>query len=97
GRQSNAGRNVRRRAPEAPAQLPAATARAEALLLEKREVDPRPGIPRPRHPGLLGALRLQQRRRPLERGALQRVAAVHRGPARTLLVSTSGGSVILAG
>ena len=45
----------------------------EALLLEERQVDPRPGVPRPRHRGLLGALRLQQRRRPLEGRALQRM------------------------
>ena len=44
--------------------------RPEALLLEERQVDPRPGVPRPRHPGLLGALRLQQRRRSLEGRAL---------------------------
>ena len=48
------------------------------LLVPKRyfwkscEVDPRPRVPRPRPARLLGALRLQQRRRPLEGRALQR-------------------------
>ena len=59
----------------AGARLAAPPPRPEALLLEERQVDPRPRVPRPRHPGLLGALRLQQRRRPLEGRALQRVAA----------------------
>ena len=68
------GRHVRRRAARARARLAAPAARPEALLLEERQVDPRPGVPRPRHPRLLGALRLQQRRRPLEGRALLRVA-----------------------
>ena len=38
------------------------------------QVDPRPRVPRPRPARLLGALRLPQRRRPLEGRALQRVA-----------------------
>ena len=42
------------------------------LLLEELEVDPRPGVPRPRPARLLGALRLQQRRRSVEGRALQR-------------------------
>src|SRR5438445_7255984 len=33
----------------------------ETILLEEREVDPWPGVPRPRHTRLLGAVRLQQR------------------------------------
>ena len=45
----------------------------KTLLLEEQQVDPRPRIPRPRPARLLGALRLQQRRRPLEGRALQRV------------------------
>ncbi len=43
------------------------------LLLEGPEVDPRPGVPGPRPAGLLGALRLPQRRGPLAGGAVQRV------------------------
>ena len=69
------GRHVRRRAARARARLPAPPARPEALLLEEQQVDPRPRVPRPRPARLLGALRLQQRRRPLEGRALQRVAA----------------------
>src|SRR2546426_891656 len=49
-------------------------ARAQALLLEERQMDPRPRVPGPRHPRLLGALRIQQQRRPLEGRALLRVA-----------------------
>ena len=41
------------------------------LLLERPEVDPRPGVPGPRLEGLLGALRLPQRRGSVERGALR--------------------------
>ena len=67
------GRHLRRRAARAGARLPAPAARPEALLLEERQVDPRPRVPRPRPARLLGALRLQQRRRPLEGRALQRV------------------------
>ena len=50
----------------------------EAVLLEEQQVGPRPRVPRPRPARLLGALRLQQRRGPLEGGALQRVAARRR-------------------
>ena len=46
--------------------------RPEAVLLEELQVDPRPRVPRPRPARLLGALRLQQRRRSLEGRALQR-------------------------
>ena len=63
-RRRDAGRHVRRRAARARARLPAPPARPEALLLEERQVDPRPRVPRPRPARLLGALRLQQRRRP---------------------------------
>ena len=64
---------------ELGARLPAAPARPEALLLEERQVDPRPRVPEPRHPRLLGAVRLQQRRRPLEGRALLRVVENARG------------------
>ena len=57
---------------ELGARLPAPPARPEAVLLEEQQVDPRPRVPRPRPARLLGALRLQQRRRPLEGRALQR-------------------------
>ncbi len=74
------GRHLRRPAPRAGARLAAPPPGPEALLLEERQVDPGPRVPRPRHPRLLGALRLQQRRRPLEGRALQRVAEVGRLP-----------------
>ena len=75
-------RHVRRRATRAGARLPAAAAGPEALLLEERQVDPRPRVPEPRHPRLLGAVRLQQRRRSLEGRALLRVGARPRGEPR---------------
>ena len=74
------GRHVRRQAARAGARLAAPAVRPEALLLEERQVDPRPRVPRPRHPRLLGALRLQQRRRPVEGRALLRVAQPARRP-----------------
>ena len=60
---------------EAGARLPAPPADPEALLLEEQQVDPRARVPRPRPAGLLGALRLQQRRGSVEGGTLQRVTA----------------------
>ena len=83
-RRRPARRHVRRQAARAGARLAAPPAGPEALLLEEREVDPRPRVPRPRHPRLLGALRLQQRRRPVEGRALLRVIgpAHHRAAAR---------------
>ena len=63
---------------DAGARLSAPAGRAQALLLEEREVDPRPRVPRPRPARVLGALRLQQRRRSLEGRALLRLAL--RGP-----------------
>ena len=62
-------------AARARARLPASAARSQEVLLEEQQVDPRPGVPRPRPARVLGALRLQQRRRPVEGRALQRVGA----------------------
>ena len=66
------GRHLRRPAARTRARLPAPPGRPEEVLLEELEVDPRPRVPRPRPARLLGALRLQQRRRSLEGRALQR-------------------------
>ena len=77
--------HVRGRAARARARLPAAPDRPQALLLEGPQVDPRPGVHDRRPARLLGALRLQQRRRPVAGAALRRVAhasgpAVSHGP-----------------
>ena len=61
---------VRRRAARARARRPGAAARPASVLLEEREVGPRPRAARPRRARLLGGLRLPQLRRPLERTAL---------------------------
>src|SRR4029079_12300233 len=72
-RREHAVRPAGRPAARAGARLPAPAPRPQALLLEEREMDPRPRAPRPPPARPLGALRLQQRRRPLEGRALQRV------------------------
>ena len=51
---------------------PGPAAGTALVLLEKREVDPRPGAAQPRRTGLLGNVRLPQLRRPVERTALRR-------------------------
>ncbi len=63
----------------------------EALLLEEQQVDPRPRVPRPRPARLLGALRLQQRRRPLEGRALQRVGTGPSAPAGAAAATAGSG------
>src|ERR671919_1923444 len=63
---------VRRRATRAGARRPSQTARPAPLLLEERQVGPRPRATRPRRARLLGVLRLPQLRRPVERAALPR-------------------------
>ena len=61
----------RRRAADARPRVAAPPGRPVALLLEEREVAARPRDPHQRPAGLLGALRLPQRRRLLERGAVR--------------------------
>src|SRR5262249_7263340 len=61
----------RRRAADAGPRLAAQARRSVPLLLEERQVAARPGAPPQRPPRLLGALRLPQRRRLLERAALR--------------------------
>src|SRR3954447_9604634 len=61
---------VRGRAARARARRPGATAGPASVLLEEREVGPRSRVARPRRARVLGALRLPQLRRPVERAAL---------------------------
>src|SRR3954447_1049884 len=61
---------VRRTAARARARRAGPAARFAPLLLEEREVGPRARAARPRRAWLLGALRLPQLRRPMERAAL---------------------------
>ena len=92
-----ARRHLRREAAGAGARLPAPPARPQALLLEEREVAPRARVPRPRRARLLGALRLPQRWRPLEGGALQRrvnAQVPERGPGRQATATASTSRVL---
>ena len=61
---------VRRRAARPGARRARSPARPAPLLLEEREVGPRPGAPRGRRAGLLGNLRLPHVRRPVARAAV---------------------------
>src|SRR3954452_7152119 len=61
---------VRGRAARARARRPGPAARPAPVLLEEREVGPRPRAARPRRARLLGDLRLPQLRRSVERAAL---------------------------
>src|SRR5262249_42065300 len=84
----------RRRAAHARPRLAAASRRPLTLLLEEREVAARAPAPEHRPAPLLGALRLPQRRRLLERAALRLLAApLSRRPAasRTRLRYTRRG------
>ncbi len=56
---------------DARSRLPAAADRPQEVLLEGSQVDPRPRVPDAGSPWLLGALRVQQRRGPLEGRAIQ--------------------------
>src|SRR5262245_10605702 len=58
------------RAARARARRPGTAAGPASVLLEEREVGPRPRVARPRRARLLGDLRLPQLRRPVERAAL---------------------------
>ena len=78
----------RRRAAHARPRLPAAPRRPAQVLLEERQVAPRDRAAPERPARLLGALRLQQRRRPLAGGALRLLI----GRARSLDRGTSGPS-----
>src|SRR5205085_7172790 len=69
----------RRRAARGRAWVAASPRRPEPLLLEEREVAPRPGAPYDRPARLLGAVRLPQRRGLLEGRAL-RLLALRRKP-----------------
>ena len=66
----------RRRAADGRARLAAAPGRPGQVLLEERQVAARTRAARPRPAGLLGALRLPQRRRSLARAALRLLAAL---------------------
>src|SRR5205085_487787 len=93
---------VRGRAARARARRPRSPAGPAPVFLEEREVGPRPRAARQRRARLLGALRLPQLRRPLERAALRGRLRTVRAPliwrvatVRRLLTETSHAKTLL--
>jgi hypothetical protein len=76
--------------------LPRAPGGPAPLRLEKRQMGPRPRIPRPRRARFLGAKRLQHVRRPIQRRTFQRISEELWGPFEILAADNFGGRNLLS-